>query len=222
MTVSLVFLVLLMAAFAGWLISQSINVRPWVAESADSRQSHHWPSGLSAPRLGLVVFLAVATSLFALSVSAYLSRMEYGTDWAPVPEPALLWVNTGLLLLASIALQGAWNAAGRGDPRRTVRRLAAGGLLSLAFVGGQYLVWRQLAAAGFYVDANPANAFFFLLTGLHAAHLLGGLVAWSWPLARLVRGSSAGRQLAAVELCTVYWHYLFIVWVALFAILLSS
>jgi cytochrome c oxidase subunit 3 len=221
-TVTLVFLALLMAAFAGWLISQSVNVKPWVAESAQGTRAHHWPSGLTAPRVALAVFLAVATSLFALGVSAYMTRMEYGVDWTPVPEPGLLWVNTGILLLASVALQSAWRAAGRNEPLRLARRLTAGGVLTLAFVGGQYLVWRQLGDAGYYVAANPANAFFYLLTGLHALHLLGGLVAWSRPMARIVRGASPSRVLGAVELCAVYWHYLFIIWAGLFFMLLTS
>ncbi|MBA1147669.1 cytochrome c oxidase subunit 3 [Ectothiorhodospiraceae bacterium WFHF3C12] len=222
MTVTLVFLAVLMAAFAGWLISQSVNVKPWVAASPEAVRAHHWPAGLTAPRIALVVFLAVVTSLFALGVSAYLSRMEYGVDWEPVPEPGLLWLNTGVLVLASVALQTAWKAARQGNGVRLMRWLAAGGLLTVAFIAGQLIVWRGLADAGYYVASNPANAFFYLLTGLHALHLLGGLIAWTRPLVRLSRGGAPGEVLGAVELCAVYWHYLLAIWAALFAILLYS
>lgn len=222
MTVTLVFLAILMAAFAGWLISQSVNVKPWVPASPEAVRTHHWPASLTAPRVALLVFLAVVTSLFALGVSAYLSRMEYGVDWRPVPEPGLLWLNTGVLVLASVALQTAWNAARRGNGKRLVRWLAAGGVLTVAFIGGQLLVWRELADAGYYVASNPANAFFYLLTGLHALHLLGGLAAWTRPVTRVLRGGSPQEVLGAVELCAVYWHYLLAIWAVLFAMLLYS
>lgn len=222
MTVILAFLVVLMALFAGWLISQSVNVRPWVAQSAQGERPHHWPQGLTAARMGLGVFLAVATSLFALCVSAYVGRMAHGSDWAMAPLPGMLWVNSGVLVLASVGLQGAWNAARAHRHGAVLWRLAAGGLLSVGFIAGQYLVWQQLAAAGYYADTNPAHAFFYLLTGLHALHLLGGLAAWAGPLARLLRGATTAEVEGAVELCALYWHYLLLVWLALFALLLAS
>lgn len=222
MTVTLVFLALLMAALAGWLLSQSINVAPWVAQSATPAHAGRLPQGFTAQRVGLLAFVAVATSIFALSISAYLMRMHMGADWRPLPEPGLLWVNTGILLLASLALQWAWGAARRGDARALAIGLLAGGGFSLAFVVGQYLAWRQLNAAGFYLAANPANAFFYLLTALHAAHLLGGLIAWARTCLKLGRGAAPARVRGAVELCALYWHYLFVVWAVLFGLVLST
>jgi cytochrome c oxidase subunit 3 len=215
MTVTLIFLAVLMALFAGWLLSQSFNVQPWVAHSATAPQM---PPAVTAPRVGLAVFLAVATSLFALTVSAYMMRMHMGADWRPMPAPALLWANTGILLLGSIGLQRAWNAAREGRTGALRRNLIAGGAGAIAFIGGQYLVWRQLEAAGYYLSSNPANAFFYLLTALHALHLAGGLVAWAGALSRMRRGAAPEAVLVRVELCAVYWHYLFVLWVVLFGL----
>lgn len=219
MTITLIFLAVLMALFAGWLLSQSFNVRPWVARSASAPQM---PPAVTAPRVGLAVFLAVATSLFALTVSAYMMRMEVGGDWRSLPAPDLLWINTAILLLGSISLQRAWNAAraGRADALR--RNLIAGGAGAIAFIGGQYLVWRQLDAAGYYLDSNPANAFFYLLTALHALHLGGGLVAWAGALSKLRHGAKPEAMRARVELCAVYWHYLLVLWVVLFGLVLLT
>lgn len=224
MTVTLVFLALLMALFAGWLVSQSINVRPWVAQSQSESagQPPHLPPSVTAARAGLVVFLAVATSLFALTVSAYMMRMEMGTDWRSFPEPALLWVNTGILLLASVGLQRAWNAARRGETEALRRNLLWGGAGALAFIGGQSIVWLQLSAAGYYLSSNPANAFFYLLTALHGLHLFGGLVAWAGAVSRLRRGAPPEAVRARVELCAVYWHYLLALWVVLFGLVLFT
>lgn len=220
MTISLILIVLMMAAFVGWLLSQSINVRPWVAESGDRPAAI--PATVTAPRVGLVVFLAVVVSVFALTVSAYLMRMEMGADWRPVPLPGLLWANTVALMLASLALQLAWHAATHGEARRLRLALMVGGGFSLAFLLGQLLAWQRLEAAGYYLAANPANAFFYLLTALHGTHLLGGLVAWGRMLARLRRGADAARLRGGVELCALYWHFLLLVWVLLFGLLLAT
>jgi cytochrome c oxidase subunit III len=84
------------------------------------------------------------------------------------------------------------------------------------------VVWRQLNAAGFYLDSNPASAFFFVLTGLHVLHLIGGLVVWGKATLRMsVTGPSQGVRLS-IELCALYWHFLLAVWVVLFALLTST
>lgn len=226
MTVTLVFLALLMAGFVAWLLAQSINVRPWVAESSKTEHVPHLPEGATAPRVALAVFLAVVTSLFALTISAYLMRMGHGhghgSDWRVLPEPGMLWVNTGILLLGSIALQLAWGAAKRGNREILQLGLMAGGICTIAFIGGQYLVWQQLSAAGYYLTGNPANSFFYMLTALHALHLLGGLVAWGRILVTVQGGAKLPQVLGRIELCAIYWHFLFAVWLALFALLLST
>ena len=220
MTATLVFLAVLMAVFVGWLLRSSINVQPWVPHPETARQASKLPQGFTAARVGLAVFIAVATSLFALTISAYTMRMHMAADWRHLHAPQLLWVNTVLLLLGSIGLQWAWSGVKRGDARRLRFGLAMGGACSIAFVVGQYFAWRQLNAAGFYASANPANAFFFMMTALHAAHLLGGLVAWGRTSRKVLRGWSPVLVRGSVELCALYWHYLFIVWIVLFALIL--
>ncbi|MEX0732000.1 MAG: cytochrome c oxidase subunit 3 [Aquisalimonadaceae bacterium] len=222
MIVTLLFLSVLMAVFLGWLLLQSFNVSPWVAQSESSAHPRHLPAVFTAPRVGLAVFLAVVTSLFALTISAYNMRMQMGTDWRSLSEPALLWVNTGILVLGSIALQWAWGAARRGNRQSLMLGMAVGGGCTIAFIVGQYLVWQQLGAAGYYLTANPANAFFYMMTALHAVHLLGGLGAWAMTMLRVSRGAEPSEVRASVELCAVYWHYLLLIWVILFGLVLST
>ena len=75
---------------------------------------------------------------------------------------------------------------------------------------------------GYYAAGNPANAFFYLLTGVHGLHLLGGLVVWVRTAARMARGAELDDVRLSVELCTVYWHYLLLVWLVLFGLLLLT
>jgi len=87
----------------------------------------------------------------------------------------LLWVNTLVLVLASITFQWTRNAARAGNSGRLKSGLLLTGLFTTAFLVGQYIAWQQLIATGHYITSNPATAFFFLLTGAHALHILGGM-----------------------------------------------
>ena len=176
------------------------------------------------------MFLAVVTSFFSLFIAAYFIRMSphlvQGVDlrdWRPVEEPAILWLNTALLMAGSAAMQFASTSLRRGRPLGAGRALFAGGAFAIAFLLGQCLAWRQLQAAGLYAASNPANAFFYVLTALHAVHLLGGLVVWGRAVVRTSRGDAPiSSARLSVELCTVYWHYLLVVWIVLFGLLLVT
>ncbi len=176
---------------------------------------------LPAATLGLRVFLAVVTVLFLLLVVAYADRMV-AADWRPLPEPWLLWVNTAILILGSLGLQRAWVGARRGQLDDVKVGLLAGGVFAFAFLVGQLMAWQQLAALGYYTAANPANSFFYLITGLHGLHLLGGLVAWGRTTAKVWRGFEVAQVRLSVELCAVYWHFLLVVWLVLFVLMLST
>jgi cytochrome c oxidase subunit III len=220
MTITLAFLACLMGVVVWWLIRQSINVQPWVAE-ASAHDVYGAVLARPAAKTALVVFLAVATSLFALFISAYAMRMHFG-DWNPLQEPRLLTWNTGLLIVTSGAMQWAVVAAHREDIDGVRRGLMAAGVLTFAFLAGQLLVWKQLADAGVFLTSNPANAFFYLLTAVHGVHLLGGLVAWARTTARVWRQIEVATVRLSVELCAIYWHFLLAVWLVLFALLLST
>ncbi len=223
MTISLLFMAALMGVIAWWLLKQSVNTRPWEASAPYATSEDFSGRSLSQPnaKLGLFIFLAVVTSLFALFISAYAMRMKLG-DCRPLPDPDLLWLNTGALILSSIALQWAHVAAKREQVDHVRNGLLAGGFFAFAFIGGQLLAWQQLIDAGYYVQSNPANAFFYLITGLHALHLLGGVVAWGMTTIKLLGGTEVARVRLSVELCAVYWHFLLVVWLILFGLMLST
>ena len=220
MTITLVFLALLMGAVAWWLVRQSVNMQPWVA-AVGAQDVHGSMLKQPAAKTALWVFLAVATSLFALFVSAYAMRINY-LDWSPLPQPKLLTFNTAVLVLASIAMQWAVFAARRGDVSRVKSGLVAAGLLTLGFVAGQLVVWKQLQDASYFIADSAATGFFYMLTAVHGLHVLGGLVAWSRTSARAWKGERADRLQLAVELCATYWHFLLVVWLVLFAVLASN
>lgn len=193
----------------------------------------HTPSAVGvdraqAAKVGLRLFLAVVSSLFLLFLIAFILRSQI-PDWQPLTEPMAplaqtgsLWLNSLFLIAASIGLQWARVAARRGHGKTTVVAFILGGALAIAFLAGQFWVWQQFAAQGYLLAGNPANSFFFLLTGLHALHLLGGLIAWARTLSKLLLGEPVQSLSASVELCAIYWHYLLALWLLLFALLTST
>ena len=199
---------------------RKVTSKPWEhAGELEGIHGDYQPAG-TAGRTGLVMFLAVVSSMFLLFIVSYYTRMQSG-DWEVLKDPRILWLNTLVLVLASVAMQLASNASKRDKLGNAMPYLVAGGVLTLAFILGQLAAWEQLVAAGYYAASNPANAFFYLFTAIHALHLVGGI----WFLARLgfrVRHKDYVRAKQSVVLCATYWHYLLLVWLVLFALLLKT
>lgn len=201
---------------------QQLTEKPWLPESGGVmalRRRRTFP--LPEATLGLRVFLTVATVLFSLFFIAYADRMTF-PDWRPLPEPWLLWLNTAILILSSFALQRARSAAEQSRVATVRPRFLIGGILAFAFLAGQLLVWQQLAGLGYFAETNPANAFFYAVTALHSLHLLGGLVAWGRTCVKVRRARDVAEVRLSIELCAVYWHFLLVIWLAMFGLLLFT
>ena len=198
---------------------RQLTEKPW---RAGGSKSASLPPGdaytLPAPSVALRVILVIATVVFALFVVAYGDRMTF-SDWRPLAEPSLLWANTIVLVLSSAAWHWATLSVRRGQAEGVRTGLLLGGGFAVAFLFGQYWAWQQLIGAGYFAESNPANAYFYLLTGVHAVHVLGGLLAWGWVLAKVWRASDVVTARLGVEMCAVYWHFLLVVWLVLFALL---
>jgi cytochrome c oxidase subunit 3 len=208
-----------LAAIAGWWLSQQrLATKPWLEEglAADFREES--VSSVPAAKVGLGIFLAVAGALFALLVSAYSMRTGMA-DWRTLPVPRLLWFNTGVLVISSIALHWAYMAARRYDLEGVIAGLVVGGASAATVLIGQLLVWQQLDVSGYFLASNPANAFFYLITATHGLHLIGGLVALGRTAAKLWRGAGLIQLRLSVELCAIYWHFLLLVWLVLLGLL---
>jgi cytochrome c oxidase subunit 3 len=209
----------IVATIAGWWLSQQrLMAKPWLEQGSTAAFPGTESGPTPAAKIGLGVFLAVVGCLFSLFASAYFMRMGF-PDWRALPLPRTLWLNTGILVLSSIALQCAVLAARNGQRDMVRLALVTGGLTALAFLAGQIVVWRQLVAEGYFLASNPANSFFYLITAMHGLHILGGLVALSRTTAAAWRNIPRKQLTLSVELCAIYWHFLLFVWLAIFAVL---
>jgi len=198
---------------------KSIFDKPWDYQGDNpGLKGMEIAEGMHPKRIALRMFLCVVFVLFLLFISAYFIRMELG-DWRPIPEPGLLWVNTLMLFICSIVMQWTRGAAQTGDRNKVKWGMIAAGIFTLAFIYGQLSVWEELNNAGYYISTNPANSFFYILTGLHALHILGGLWVWTRSTFKVWSGTEIKAVKLSVELCAVYWHFLLLVWLILFALL---
>ena len=218
MTIIVVFLAAVGAVAAWWLSSQRLMSKPWLEQGVIGDATGADASSPLVAKVGLGVFLVVVGALFTLFISAYAMRLQMA-DWWPLPVPGLLWFNTGLLILSCVALEWAKSSARDGRIEPVWAGLLAGGGFVVAFLVGQLLAWRQLNAEGYFLASNPANSFFYLITGLHGLHVLGGLVALGRTILRARRTADPAAVRLGVELCATYWNFLLLVWLVLFALL---
>ena len=165
---------------------------------------------------GMLVLMAGVTMLFAAFTSAYIVRKGISDDWLPTAIPGLVWLNTVVLLASSLTLERARRLYG--DTSAVARWWLATTGLGVVFLLGQLVVWQQLAGAGVYLRSNPSSAFFYILTGAHAVHLLGGVAALVYWSRRLLQDRPPTRTVLNVT--AIYWHFLDGLWVYLLLFIL--
>ncbi len=195
-------------------------------------------------RLGLAVGLAAIVMLFISFTSAYIVRQGLGTwdparntyvsDWQPIKLPiVLLIVNTGILLASSFSIemarrharQRAVLAAVTAMPgisegnEKPVPWLWVTVVLGIGFLIGQLTAWRVLEQRGLYLSSSPSSSFFYVLTGAHALHLLGGILALFYAATVSLRGRALERRGIVVDVAAWYWHFMALLWIYVFALL---
>ena len=166
-------------------------------------------------RLGLLIACGSILAFFVALVFAFYWRSRTPPFWAPVTLPQTLWLSTAIILASSGTFEAARRAYRRGQHPAAARLLVVTTCLGAAFLASQLSAWLNLVHRGYYLAQNPYSSFFYMFTGLHAAHLIGGLIA----LFIVVLGRPRRET---VDTVAFYWHFLGVLWVALFVILLIS
>ena len=226
-----------------------VNLPPVIGGGDDGRPDPRLPdygARLRRARLGLAVALTPILMLFVSFTSAYVVRQGLPTfdastnsvvrDWLPVPLPTTLFlINTCVLVASSLTIEFARRQLARRaalEPIQSIPGISLGTerefpwlgatiVLGLGFLTGQWLAWRNLAGRGFFLASGPSSSFVYVLTGSHAVHLLGGV------LALLVAGSTViwhrSLQLESrrivVDVTAWYWHFMALLWIYILALL---
>ena len=200
-----------------------ITQKPWEASQAVLDNEHDGKTlAVSKAKLGVRTIMVVSTVIFSLFVVSYSDRMLIH-DWRSLPEPWLLWINTAILILASVIFHRTKVLAESNKFEETKNSLFVVGFLTFVFITGQLLVWQHFVSIGQYASTNPANAFFYLFTALHGLHLLGGLFFWGKATTKLFTNNfNVAKTKQTIELCAIYWHFLLIVWLILFCLMIAT
>ena len=188
------------------------------------QDGHATPSPLEdAGMMGMYLLVTTLAMLFAASVVGYLIIRSHHQPWPPPGFPVLprtLWVSTLLIVLASVAIQRALSAARRGRQGAMRRGLVLSLALGVAFLASQATAWwqvvNQITAAS--ENIGPYLKLFYVLTGLHAAHVLVGLITLAVVAARAFAGRYTPEQHSGIRYSAVYWHFLDAVWCVLFVV----
>ena len=206
--------------------------------------SPNYGQRLRRARLGLAVGLTPVIMLFVSFTSAYIVRQglptldlrtnTYVHDWLPVNLPwLLLMINTVVLLVSSVTMEFSRRQITRQaalapvqsipgvslGEEKTVPWLGITVVLGLGFLAGQWLAWQELENRGFYLATSASSSFVYLLTGMHAIHLAGGILALTYAaITSLLRKPVEARRIV-VDITAWYWHFMALLWIYIFALL---
>ena len=182
------------------------------------------PHSPGASSSGIWVGIFAITMSFAAFTSALFVRQGTG-DWTHVVVPPLLYVNTGVLLVSSLTLEMSRRAFAANAHEmkgsalgNSLRWLGITLVFGLAFVVGQYLVWKELAAQGLYLATSSNSSFLYVLTGAHALHVLGGISGLLRLLVRMTRKQITLR-ISSVANTAIYWHFMGVLWLYLLLVI---
>jgi cytochrome c oxidase subunit 3 len=189
-------------------------------DDGDESGKRRGPQMPSSRRYATAIVIAIVSIVmfFMAMASAYIYLRANSNRWVPLHLPWIIWVNTAILLLSSGAMELARQRLALADVRSFRKLWLAATTLGILFLTGQLVGWRQFVLAGFYVSTNQASSFFYIFTGLHGVHLLGGICALLYVSFRKFERARVSRSVAA-EVASYYWHFMDGLWVFLLALL---
>jgi cytochrome c oxidase subunit 3 len=168
--------------------------------------------------MGLMAILATVGMLFAAFTAALLVRRT-GADWTPLELPTIVWINAVVIVASSVLVEFSKRALRQGDGALAPIWLAMGSVLGLVFLAGQLVAWRALIAQGVLLPSSPHASFFYMLSAVHGAHVLGGLGALAWTLKRAFAGAYQASSHVGLTHAAIYWHVVGALWIYLLILL---
>ena len=172
-------------------------------------------------KFALWISMASIVMMFIAFTSAYIVRQAVG-NWLEFPLPSVFLLSTGVLLLSSFTLHFSLRAFKKADRQKHRLYLVASFVLGIAFVVLQYKGWMTLFGMGIELTGNPSGSFLYLISGVHALHIIGGLAAM---LVALLHAFSlpcrpTSRRVVRFELVNHYWHFVDALWIYLLIFLI--
>ena len=179
------------------------------------------PISMHPKKFALWLFLVTVVMIFAALTSAYIVRQAEG-NWLEYELPEIFWYTSGIVILSSIALQVAYYSAKKDNFVGLRLGMVLTVLLGIGFLIGQWYSWVALVDREVFFVGNPAGSFLYVFTGLHAVHLISGVIFLIIVLILTFRDKVHSQALNTLEMATTYWHFLGGLWLYLFLFLLLN
>ena len=172
-------------------------------------------------KFALWLFIISISMIFAAMTSAYIVKQAEG-NWLIFDMPdAFIWTSV-VIIISSITMQWAYFAAQKDNLQQIKVAVLLTSILSIVFLVGQYYSWEQLVSQDVYFVGNPAGSFVYVFTGLHAFHLISGIVFLFIVLYSAMKYKIHSKAMVQIEMCTTYWHFLGGLWLYLYLFLLTN
>jgi len=179
------------------------------------------PISMHPKKFALWLFIVTVVMIFASLTSAYIVRQSEG-NWLEFDLPSIFWYTSAIIVLSSISLHWAYISAKKDDLASLRIGMAITSILALAFLIGQWYSWVALVDREVFFVGNPAGSFLYVFTGLHALHLISGVIFLIIVLISSFRYLVHSKNLDTMEMCVTYWHFLGGLWLYLFMFLLLN
>ena len=179
------------------------------------------PLAMHPKKFALWLFIASVIMIFAALTSAYIVRQADG-NWLVFDLPNSFWITSAIILISSGTMHWAYLAAKKDDLEGTKLAISITTVLGIAFLVGQFIAWGDMVTRNVYFVGNPSGSFVYVLSGLHGLHIIGGVVFLVVVLLAAFRYRVHSRNLAQIEMCATYWHFLDALWLYLFVFLLLN
>jgi len=186
-----------------------------IVEEADK------PLAMHPKKFALWIFIVSVFMIFAALTSAYIVRQSDG-NWLVFDLPNSFWITSAIILISSGTMHWAYLAAKRDNLEATKIAISITTVLGAAFLVGQYIAWGDLVKRNVYFVGNPSGSFVYVLSGLHGLHIVGGVIFLLIVLTATFRFRVHSKNLAQIEMCATYWHFLDALWLYLFVFLLLN
>jgi cytochrome c oxidase subunit III len=173
--------------------------------------------------LKFVLWLFVLSSImmFAGLTSAYIVRQAEG-NWKIFDLPSTFYISTVLILLSSASMHYSFIQAKKFNISNQKLGLWISFILGIAFLGSQYIGWQEMVSNKVFFVGNPAESFVYVISGLHGAHIVAGLCIMLAAIIGAYRKINQTKNIFRMELTSIFWHFIDILWIYLFVFLLIN
>jgi len=177
------------------------------------------PLAMHPKKFALWLFMVTVVMIFAAFTSAHIVKQAQG-GWQVYDLPARLITNTAIIVLSSVFLQIAFVSAKRDNTKLVKPMILLATVFGFAFMFGQWMAWEDMVKEGlFFSGGNVATSFFFVITGIHAAHLIGGVIYLIYISISSFKSNVHSKNMLNMEMCTTFWHFLGGLWIYLYIFL---